>query len=477
MSEITDPDVLSTMNDGDTAWILTSAALVYLMTPGLAFFYGGLVSSKHVLNTLFMSFVCMGVISLQWVLFGYSFAFDLGTEGWGTFNWGVLNNWDQGPNETYAGHYPFLAHFAFQGAFAVITPALISGAIVGRMKFGAYIIFITLWSTLCYDALAHWIWAPSGWLFKLGAIDFAGGTVIHISSGFSALVATMIVGPRAQYKEEKQAAKSGIPMQKELIHVPFTVLGASLLWIGWFGFNAGSALAGNGLAALAFVNTHVAAATAMVSWMVLESIFSGKITVTGACCGAVVGLVNITPACGYVVPGWSILIGVIGAAASFGSIRLRMRYFHNFDDTLDVFSCHGVGGVVGALLTGLFAELRNNSLGKDGGFYGGENQFGYQLAAVAVTIGYSCGITAGLLLILKYTIGVRVSHEHEQMGLDEVMHGEVWTHPHTTSPKSPESFSLSSPLQASVSANNQVSYGESTSVVIEKPILDEHKEG
>ncbi|HXI33439.1 MAG TPA: ammonium transporter, partial [Gemmatimonadales bacterium] len=327
------------ISSGDTAWVLISSALVLLMTVGLAFFYGGLVRSKNALNTMMMSVVALGLVGVQWVLLGYSLAFAPGSSWLGGFAWVAFRGVGLEPDAAYAATIPHQAHAMFQGMFAIITPALISGAIVERMRFRAYALFILLWATLVYDPLAHWVWGQGGWLAAKGALDFAGGTVVHVSAGVSALVAAWVLGTRRDFRRAPSVPHS----------VPLTLLGAGLLWFGWFGFNAGSALAANGVAALAFVNTNTAAAAALCTWALLDLRRSGRATAVGAATGAVVGLVGITPAAGYVTPAAAIAIGVLCAGVSYTAIQLRAAR-GRIDDSLDVFSCHGLAGMAGALL-------------------------------------------------------------------------------------------------------------------------------
>lgn len=409
-------DAAPKVDTGDTAWILTSAALVLLMTPGLAFFYGGLVRGKNVLNTLMMSFVALAVIGLQWVLFGYSLAFSDGSPFIGGLSWLGLNGVGQEPSPLYMATVPHQAFMVYQGMFAIITPALISGALVGRMKFKTYVVFIILWATLVYDPLAHWVWslgdpAIKGWIGNLGALDFAGGTVVHISAGVSALVAAFILGPRKGYPER--------PMPPH--NVPFVMLGAGLLWFGWFGFNAGSAGAANGLAAAAFVNTNTATAAAVATWLLVESLFA-KPTAVGAATGAVVGLVAITPAAGFVTPLGSIAIGGIATIACYGMVQLRAKL--KYDDSLDVFGCHGVGGIVGAVLTGVFATKAVNSAGVDGLLYGNPGLVVTQIIAVLATVVLAVVGTSVILFVLKAVMGLRPDEQDELNGLDITEHGE-----------------------------------------------------
>ena len=402
----------ATVSSGDTAWVLISSALVLLMTVGLAFFYGGLVRPKNALNTMMMSVVALGVIGVQWMLVGYSIAFAPGNGWLGGLSWLGLNSVGSDPNPAYGATIPLQAHAMFQGMFAIITPALISGAIVERMRFRGYVLFLVLWATLIYDPLAHWVWGADGWLFKRGALDFAGGTVVHISAGVSALVAAWFLGPRRDYRR--------VPIAPH--NVPLVLLGAGLLWFGWFGFNAGSALAANGLAALAFVNTNTAAAAALVTWAALDLIRTGKITAVGAATGLVVGLVGITPAAGYVTPLAGLAIGVLAAGVSYTAIQIRSRT--KLDDALDVFSCHGMAGIAGAMLTGVFATKLVNPAGGDGLLAGNAAQMGVQLLAVLATIAFAALGTLGILALVQVTVGARADVPEESAGLDLSQHGE-----------------------------------------------------
>ncbi|CAF0836647.1 unnamed protein product [Adineta steineri] len=401
----------NTFDTGDNAWMMTSTALVLLMTPALAFFYGGLVDHKNILNQLFLSFICMGIVFVQWVLFGFSFAFGPSvSSGFGSFGWSVLR-FGEIYNPNYSPTYPLLTYCAYQGTFAVITPALISGAIVGRMKTIPYMLFIFIWTTVCYDPMAHWVWGDTGWLKSLGTLDFAGGTVVHILSGVSGFVASMIIGKRYDYSPHSTITKN----------LPFTILGTCLLWVGWTGFNAGSANAASGLAGLALINTHVAAAAGLLTWVIIDAI-RGQISIAGACAGPVVGLVAITPACGFVQPGWAIFIGVVATCIVYGLILLK-RYMR-VDDTLDVAVVHGCGGIVGAFMTGLFSQKSmNEGGGADGAFYGRPIQLWYQIAGILTAIGFAAACTAGILLPLKWTIGIRLAKEDEIAGLDAIAHG------------------------------------------------------
>ena len=347
---------MATINAGDTAWVLVSSALVMLMTPGLALFYGGLVRRKNVLSTIMHSFFILGLVSVTWVLWGYSLAFgpDAGSGLIGRLDWLGLEGVTGAPSATYAPTVPHLAFMAFQMMFAIITPALISGSFAERKRFKAFVLFAVAWSTLVYAPIAHWVWSPDGWLAGLGVLDFAGGTVVHLSSGVAALVAALFIGRRSGLVEPAT----------EPHDVPMTVLGAGLLWFGWFGFNAGSALGANGVAATAFVTTNTAAAMAAITWVTLSWLHRGTPSVLGAAIGAVAGLVAITPAAGFVTPAASILIGAGVAIVCYGASQLRLR--SRVDDALDVFAVHGVGGAFGALATGVFATVAVNAAGRDG---------------------------------------------------------------------------------------------------------------
>ena len=403
------------IDSGDTAWVLTSAALVLLMTaPGLALFYGGMVRQKNALGTLMQSFIVLALISVQWVLWGYSLAFGPDKGGIiGGLEWFGLNGVGAAPNPDYAATIPHQAFMLFQMMFAVITPALITGAFAERKKFSTFLVFILVWATLVYDPLAHWVWGDGGWLRKLGALDFAGGTVVHISSGISALAAALVIGKRKGYGHQ--------PMPPH--NLPMTVMGASLLWFGWFGFNAGSALAANGLAAHAFTTTNTATAAAALGWMFTEWSSRGKPTVLGAASGAVAGLVAITPAAGFVTPMAAIFIGALAGVLCYTACNLKTRL--GYDDSLDVVGVHAVGGTWGALATGLFATKLVNEGGGDGLFYGNPKQLGIQLLAVVVTWVLAFVMTVIILKVLDAVMGLRVSDEDEMAGLDLSQHSET----------------------------------------------------
>ena len=401
------------VDKGDNAWMLTSSALVLMMTiPGLFLFYGGLVRSKNVLGTIMHSFIMVGVITIQWVLWGYSIAFGPDVGGmFGSLAWVGLNGVGAEPNADYAATIPHQTFMIYQMMFAIITPALITGAFAERIKFSTFLVFMILWSTIVYDPLAHWVWGVKGWLREMGALDFAGGTVVHISSGASALVAAIMFGRRIGYGQEAMPPHN----------LPFSVIGAGLLWVGWFGFNAGSALAADGLATSAFVATHVATAAAALAWLAMDWI-RGKPTMLGAASGAVAGLVAITPGAGFVGPMSAIIIGAVGGVLCSIACSLKPKF--GYDDSLDVVGVHGVGGTWGALATGLFASKAINAAGNDGFFFGNPGQLWTQLISVVVTIAFAMIVTAIILSILKATMGLRVSDEEERMGLDLTQHNE-----------------------------------------------------
>ena len=406
----------STITAGDTAWLLMSTALVMLMVPGLAFFYGGLVRTRAVLNTMMMSVAALGIVGVQWVLGGYSLAFSTSTPYLGNLGWAAFSGVAAAPNATYSAAVPHVLFAAFQGMFAAITVALISGAVVERMRFGAYLLFVLLWTTLVYDPLAHWVWADGGWLRTLGALDFAGGTVVHISAGVSALVAAVFIGKRRDVGR--------LPLVPH--NVPFTLLGAGLLWFGWFGFNAGSALAADGIAANALITTHSAAAAAVAAWVLLDLARSRRSTAVGAATGAVAGLVAITPAAGFVTPASALIIGALGATASYAAIQLRART--SVDDSLDVFACHGVAGITGALLTGVFASKAVNPLGNDGLLNGNPGLLGVQAIAVLATMVLASVLTLGILSLIRLVMPLRVAVSDEITGVDLTEHGEEGYH-------------------------------------------------
>jgi len=402
------------MNTGDTAFILVSSALVMLMTPGLALFYGGMARNKNVLGTLMQSFIMLGIITVEWVLWGYSMAFGPDHGGIiGGLDWFGLKGVGMEPSAVYGPTIPHMVFMVFQCMFAIITPALITGAFAERIKFSAFMLFSILWGTLVYNPLAHWVWGVGGWLGKMGALDFAGGTVVHISSGISALAAAIIVGKRRGY--------GTVPFIPH--NLPMTVTGAGLLWFGWFGFNAGSALASNGLAANAFVVTHVASATAALSWIILEWLHRGKPTTLGAASGAVAGLVAITPGSGFVGPVAALIIGALVSVICYGGIMLKSKL--GYDDSLDVFGIHGLGGTWGALATGLFASKLINPNGANGLFFGNPGQLWTQFLAVAVTWIFAFVMTSIILKVVDVIVGLRVTDEAEERGLDISQHNET----------------------------------------------------
>jgi len=402
------------IDKGDTAWMLTSAALVLMMTiPGLFLFYGGLVRGKNALGTIMHSFIIVALISVQWVLWGYSLAFGPDKGGIiGSLAWFGLSGVGTDPNPDYAATIPHQTFMVYQLMFAIITPALITGAFAERAKFSTFIVFILLWATFIYDPLAHWVWGVKGWIREMGALDFAGGTVVHISSGISALAAALMFGPRIGYGREAMPPHN----------LPFSVIGASLLWVGWFGFNAGSALAADGLATSAFVATNTATATATLSWMAMDWIFRGKPTALGAASGAVAGLVAITPASGFVGPISSIIIGI--GAGIFCSTACNLKTKLGYDDSLDVVGVHGIGGTWGALATGLFASKAINPAGNNGLFFGNPGQLRVQFVAVVASWILAFIGTLIIFSILKVTMGLRVSEEEERVGLDLSQHNE-----------------------------------------------------
>ncbi|MDD4859325.1 MAG: ammonium transporter [Dehalococcoidales bacterium] len=401
------------VNAADTAWLLISSAMVMLMTPGLALFYGGMVRRKNVLATFMMSFSAMALVGLLWVLYGYTLSFGSDVGGFiGGLDFLGLKGVGQEPSTVYATTVPHLAFMIYQAMFAVITVALISGAVVERMKFGATLLFSALWLTLIYSPVAHWVWGSGGWLAKLGALDFAGGTVVHICAGMSALALARLVGPRKGFRE-------GAPMEPH--DVPMVALGAGILWFGWFGFNAGSALTAGGLASSAFVTTNLSAAAAAFTWMLL-SWFYRRPTMLGVATGAVVGLVAITPAAGFVEPIMAIPIGMGGAIVCYYAMLLRSKW--SIDESLDVWACHGMGGIWGALATGIFSSSAVNAAGANGLLYGNPMQFVKQLIAVVIVAGFTFGATMVLGKLVKVVTGLRVSPEEESVGLDIAQHGE-----------------------------------------------------
>ncbi len=402
------------IDTGDTTFILLSAALVMIMTPGLGLFYAGMVRTKNVLNMIMESFVILCLISVQWVLWGYSLAF--GTDHWGVIGgleWFGLHGVGQEPNADYAATIPQFAFVVFQGMFAIITPALITGAVADRFRFSSLLIFAVLWATLVYDPLCHAVWGVGGFIRNMGALDFAGGTVVHISSGFSALAACLFLGKRKGYGVEDMTPHN----------LTMTIVGTALLWFGWFGFNAGSALAAGGLATSAFLVTNTAAAAAALSWMITEWVIKGKPTALGIVSGAVAGLVAITPAAGFVDPVASIIIGGVAGVVCYLAILMKVKVF-GYDDSLDVFGVHGIGGTIGAILTGVFATTMVNSAGANGLLYGNPQQLLTQIIAVAISAGYAFFMTLIILFVINIFHKVRVQPKEEETGLDLTQHGE-----------------------------------------------------
>ncbi|MDP3183501.1 MAG: ammonium transporter [Desulfobaccales bacterium] len=402
------------MNPADTAFVLVSAALVMLMTPGLALFYGGMVRSKNVLATIMQNFILLGVVGVQWALFGYSLAFgpDVG-HLIGSLDWVGLNGVGLEPFKAYSETIPHQTFMIYQAMFAIITPALITGAWAERMKFSAFLVFMVLWATLVYDPVAHWVWGDGGWLKNLGALDFAGGTVVHINAGIAALAAALVMGRRHGFGTE-----AFIPH-----NLPMTILGAGLLWFGWFGFNAGSALAAGALASSAFTATHLATCAAVLSWVGAEWFHRGKPTTLGAASGAVAGLVAVTPAAGYVGPMSAILIGLGAGIVCYLAVLAKVKL--GYDDSLDVVGVHCIGGIWGALATGLFATKAVNAAGGDGLFFGNPGQLGIQALAVLATLIFSFVVSWVLLKLIDATMGLRVTTEDEVAGLDLAEHQEA----------------------------------------------------
>jgi Amt family ammonium transporter len=401
------------IDPGDTAFVLLCASLVMLMTPGLAMFYGGMVRRKNVLGTLMQSFVAIALVSVQWVLFGYSLSFGPDIHGIiGNLDWAFLRGVGIEPNADYAATIPHIAFMIYQAMFAVITPALIAGAYAERMKFSSFMLFTLLWSTIVYDPVAHWVWGHGGWLKNMGVLDFAGGVVVHLTSGISALAAALLVGKRKGYLHE-------IIMPHNL---PMTVLGAGLLWFGWFGFNAGSALSAGALSTMAFVATHTAAVSATLAWCLIEWIHRGRPTMFGAATGAIAGLATITPASGFVSPMSAFAIGVAAGVICYIALNLKGRF--GYDDSLDAFGVHGIGGILGTLGAGLLAQKIINPGGADGMFFGNGHQFFVQSFSVLVVGVYSFVVSLILLKVIDLLIGLRTSEEDEVNGLDVSQHGE-----------------------------------------------------
>ncbi|MEW5768519.1 MAG: ammonium transporter [bacterium] len=401
------------INSGDTTWVLISSALVMLMTPALGLFYGGMVGKKNVLSTMMMSFVTLSLISLQWVIYGYSLCFGKDVYGIiGGLNFLGLNGVGQTPNPDYAPTIPHIAFMLFQMMFAVITPALITGCYVERVSFGGFLVFMLLWATFVYDPVCHWVWGVGGWLRKWGVLDFAGGVVVHISAGISALAASLVIGKRKGYGKTTY----------EPSNIPFTIIGAFLLWFGWFGFNGGSALVSGGLAASAFLTTNIAGCACGLMWMLLSWNYK-RPSALGFATGCIVGLATITPASGYVGALSAIIIGIVSAFLGYYAIVLRMKT--GIDDSLDVFACHGIGGILGVLATGIFANKAINPAGANGLLYGNLNQFLIQVYATVIVAIYAFVATFILTKLVDIVIGFRVSDKEEVVGLDISQHGET----------------------------------------------------
>jgi Amt family ammonium transporter len=405
------------INAADTAWMLTAAGLVLLMTPGLSFFYGGMVRAKNVISTMLQSFIAMGLVSLLWVVVGFSLAFgdSIGPEGFGLLGDPRTFFMFRGVGaETHAAlspTIPFVLFAVFQMKFAIITPALVTGSFAERVRFGSYLVFMTLFVLVVYAPLAHWTWHPNGFLRQWGVLDFAGGTVVHMSAGFAALAGAIVLGPRREQGAHTPA------------NIPYVLLGTGMLWFGWFGFNAGSALAANGTAAMAFLTTNTASAAAAVAWLCFDALRGRKPSALGACIGAVVGLVAVTPAAGFINVGASMFIGAVASVLS----NLAVHYKTNktsIDDTLDVFPCHGVGGIVGMLATGIFASTAVNAAGADGLLYGGTKLFGMHLLALVVVAAYTFGVSLLLYKVTGWFMPLRVDEDQERAGLDLSQHGE-----------------------------------------------------
>jgi Amt family ammonium transporter len=401
------------IDSGDTAWILVSTALVMLMTPGLALFYGGMVRRKNVLGTMMHSFIAIALVSVQWILFGYSLSFGPDIRGIiGNLSWAGLQGVGFAPNADYAPTIPHLTFMIYQMMFAVITPALISGAFAERMKFSAFLVFTLVWSTLVYDPVAHWVWGAGGWLKQVGVLDFAGGIVVHATSGFSALAAALYIGKRKGFLQEHMPPHD----------LPLTVLGAGLLWFGWFGFNAGSALSSGELATMAFITTHTAAVSATLTWMFVEWLHRGKPTMFGAATGAIAGLATITPASGFVGPMSALLIGAAAGVICYIALNAKTKF--RYDDSLDAFGVHGVGGTLGTVMVGIFASVAINAAGRNGLVFGNALQLGIQVGAVALVALYSFVVSLALFKIIDLAMGTRVSKDEETEGLDISQHGE-----------------------------------------------------
>ncbi len=401
------------INAGDTAWVLISAAMVILMTPAVGFFYGGMVRKKNILSTAMMCFAVLIVLSLQWFIIGFTLSFAPSVRGLiGRLDWLGLIGVGELPNAAYAATIPFLAFMVFQGAFAIISPALIVGAFVERIRFSTFLFFSLIWATLVYDPIAHWVWSLGGWMRTLGVLDFAGGLVVHVSAGFAALAIALVIGKRIGYGKDNM----------EPSNIPLVLLGAVLLWFGWFGFNGGSALAANGLATSAFVVTNASAAAAAAVWMIL-SWMQRRPSVLGVATGAIVGLAAITPASGYVSPLFAMLIGAVASLIAYYVIWLRMTL--RIDESLDVFACHGMGSFWGVVAVGLFASKTVNAAGADGLFFGNTHQFWIQLFAACFVAFFSFIVTYIIAKVIDGLVGLRVKENEELVGLDISQHAET----------------------------------------------------
>ena len=403
----------NTIDTGDTAWMIISTGLVMLMTPALALFYGGLVRRKNILSILIQCFTALSLVSLQWVLFGYSLSFSPGNEWLGSLDWVGLKNVGYDPYPAYAATIPHQSFMLYQAMFAVITPALIIGAFAERMKFSAFVAFILLWSTFVYTPVTHWFWGADGWLKVLGAVDFAGGAVVHINAGIAAFVAAILIGKRKSYQDKPTAPHN----------LPITVLGAGLLWFGWFGFNGGSALGANALAINAIVTTHTAAASAIVAWAFMERLLYGSVTMLGVISGAISGLAAITPAAGYVNIAGAILIGFIASILCYLAVS-KIKVLFKYDDSLDAFGIHGISGLWGTIATGIFATKSVNPAGVDGWLYGNASQLLIQLKATVCTTLFSLVVTYAIFKLIDFIWGIRVSEKEEVIGLDLSLHNE-----------------------------------------------------
>jgi ammonium transporter, Amt family len=412
VAALADASAPGVVNSGDTAWMLTSTALVLIMTPGLAFFYAGMVRTKNVVSTLYQNFIALGVIGVLWAIIGYSLAFSTGIPLIGDLSFAMLNGVGQTPVDGNAT-IPHLVFMVFQMMFAIITPALMTGAFAERVRFKAWLMILILWSLIVYSPVAHWLWVPTGWLAAMGALDFAGGFVVHMTAGCSALVAAIMFGKRRDFGQPAKPYDVGM-----------IVLGTALLWFGWFGFNAGSALTSGGLASQAFVNTFLAAAVAMLAWTAVDSVKDGKPTTMGGCIGVVAGLVAVTPAAGFVTTSTAMIIGLLAGVVCNLVARLVKTKF-KLDDTLDVFACHGVGGAIGVTMTGLMATTSVNSAGADGLFNGGSKLFMANLTGVVAVAAYSMICTFVIIKVVKLITSLRVTDSEENAGLDSSQHGEL----------------------------------------------------